>query len=127
MDGQLPWVGLLGRAGLKLRDRSNIIKNADVESHSLQIYLPQSCFPTCLTVRLAPPSESLVVNFSEVLILVDPYIQVVEGLVVDEDSKGTMKVMFLAEMFLLMMVVEVPIFSRQYLSLKVTSSSSPTT
>ena len=74
-------------------------------------------------VRLAPQSESLVTNFSEVLILVDPRNQEVEGLIVNEDLKGTLKVMLFPEMFLAMTVLEVPILSRQFSSLKVTSSS----
>ena len=88
------------------------------------MYLPQSRLPTRLIVRLALLSEITVMNFSEGFILVGPYIQMAEVLDVNEDLKGTVKVIFFPEMFLAMMVLEVPMLSRRYLSPEVTLSLS---
>ena len=90
------------------------------------MYLPQSRLPTRLIVRLALLSEIAVMNFSEGFILEGPYVhvQMAEGLDVNEDLKGTVKVIFFPEMFLAMMVLEVPMLSRRYLSPEVTLSLS---
>ena len=80
------------------------------------MYLPQSRPRTRLIVRVAFLSEDVVKDLPEDLISVGPQVQVVEGLDDIEDMKGTVKVIFIPEMLLSMMVLEIPMLSRRHLS-----------
>ena len=70
---------------------------SDTESRSL--HLPQSSLSMRLIVRLALLSEIAVMNFSEGLISVGPFVQVTEGLDVIKVLKGTVKVISFPETY----------------------------
>ena len=94
---------------------------SDTESHSLQVYLPESSVPMRLIVRLALLSVIAVVNFTEGFVSVGPYVQMMEGLDVIEVLKGAVKMIFFPDMFLALLVLEVPMISSQCLSPVLTS------